>query len=53
MQQVKHISDSYMTNLEQLIQRFIMNRNIKVVNMTITFNSITETYHAMIIYEDK
>lgn len=53
MQKVKHISDKYMKDLERHLQEFIIEHNADVKNMSMTFNSITKAYHAIIIYEDK
>ena len=50
MQKVKHIPAKYMSDLEEHIQNFIIKHNAEIKNMSITFNSLTNTYHAVIIY---
>lgn len=50
LQKVKHIPATYMSDLEEHIQNFIIKHNAEIKNMSITFNSLTNTYHAVIIY---
>lgn len=53
MQKVKHFPANYMTDLEEHMRQFIKNHNIDVKTMSMTFNPLNNTYHAMIIYEEK
>lgn len=53
MQKVKHIQAEFMTTLEQNINDFIEVFEADVKTMTITIDPLMNTYHAMIIYEEK
>lgn len=53
MQKVKHISTKYITDLEENISDFIDIFEADVKTMSIVYDPVMDSFHAMLIYEEK
>lgn len=54
MQRVKYFSGDYVSDIEEEINHFIENNNIKIINIAITSNNNSyKLYQTLVTYEIK